>query len=134
MTVVEQLDHDGAGDVGHDAQSEDRQSRQRATGEEVQEAQHATGAGLGLERLDLAPTHARDRDVGAGLVQADDANREQNLVAKVRYTKDIRQALKHCSTLAVLVLVARGGRTNGEGQRHYGRRAAGGLDGGLGRR
>src|ERR1035441_7297337 len=57
----EQLDHDGARDVGHDPQTKCRETRQRATGEEVQEAEHAAGAGLTLEQLDLVPTHARDR-------------------------------------------------------------------------
>ncbi len=111
----EELDHDGARDVGHDAQSEDRESGERATGEEVQEAEHATGAGLGLEQSDLAPTHPGDRDVGAGLVEADDANREQDLVAEVWYAKDVPESPKHFWTLAVLVLVARSGRANGEG-------------------
>jgi len=54
----QQLDHDGARDVGHDAEAEDRESGQGATGEEVQETEHAAGAGLRLQVLDLAPAHA----------------------------------------------------------------------------
>ena len=61
----EQLDDDGARDVGHDPEAKDRESSQRPTREEVQEAEYAARSRLVLQGLDLGPA-----DAGNGQVRA----------------------------------------------------------------
>ena len=48
----EQLDDDRARDVGHHAEPEDREPRQRAAAEQVQEPERVLAPGLGGEELD----------------------------------------------------------------------------------
>ena len=91
----EQLNDDGAGDVGHDAQAEDGQAHQGAAAEEVEEAEHARGGGRALQALQLRPVDAGHGDVGPDLVQGDDGQREDDLVAKVGDPEDVGEPGEH---------------------------------------
>ena len=91
----EQLDDDGAGDVGHDAQAEDGQSDQGTPAEEVQEAEHARRRGRALQALQPGPVDPGHRDVGPDLVQGDDGEREDDLVAKVGNPEDVGEPGEH---------------------------------------
>ena len=91
----QQLDDDRAGDVRHDAQAEDGQAHQRAAAEEVQEAEDARGRGLRLQALQATPVHPGHGDVGTDLVQGDDGQREDDLVAKVGDPEDVGEPGEH---------------------------------------
>ena len=91
----QQLNDDGAGDVGHDAQAEDGQAHQRPTAEEVEEAENARGRRRALERLQPAPVHPRYGDVGPDLVEGDDGQGEDDLVAKVGDPEDVGEPGEH---------------------------------------
>ena len=139
----EQLDDDGARDVGHDAQAEDGQAHQRAAAEEVEEAEHARRRGRALERLQARPVDAGHGDVRPDLVQGDDGQREDDLVAKVGDPEDVGEPGEHGRflsvpsrwwSLAVHQGIARGGRAPvREGQRHPLDATARGGDRRLGR-
>ena len=88
----QQLDDDRAGDVGHDAQPEQGHPQQPAAGEEVEEAEDAGLLGRRLERLDLLDGDEGDDDVRPELVEADDEQGEEDLVAQVRDLEDVLQA------------------------------------------
>ena len=91
----EQLNDDGAGDVGHDAQAEDGQAHQGAAAEEVEEAEHARRRGRALQALQARPVDAGHRDVRPDLVQGDDGQREDDLVAKVGDPEDVGEPGEH---------------------------------------
>ena len=88
----QQLDDDRAGDVGHDPEPEQRHPQQPAAGEQVQEAEDAGLLGLRLEGLDLRDGDEGDDEVGPELVEPDDEQGEDDLVAQVRDLEDVLQA------------------------------------------
>ena len=91
----EQLNDDGARDVGHDAQAEDGQAHQGAPAEEVEEAEHARRGGRALQALQARPVDTGYRDVGPDLVQGDDGQREDDLVPKVGDPEDVGETGEH---------------------------------------
>ena len=62
---LQQLQDDRGGDVGHDAQREDRDPRQAAAGEQVQKAEDVGAAELLLDVVDRREVDARHGDVRA---------------------------------------------------------------------
>ena len=91
----EQLNDDGAGDVRHDAEAEHGQADQSPAAEEVEEAEHARGRRLALELLQVVPVDAGDRDVRPELVEGDDGQREDDLVAKVGDPEHVGEPGEH---------------------------------------
>ena len=85
----EQLDDDRAGDVGHDAEPEDGEPDERAAGEQVEEPEDPRGARGVLELLDPREADPGHGDVRPELVQRDDEQGEQDLVAQVRDPEDV---------------------------------------------
>src|SRR5690606_35037503 len=80
----QQLQDDGRRDVRHDAQREDRDLKQRATAEHVdQTEQTLIGLSVVDTGLDVPVVDARDRHVGTEPVHHDDAEREEQLLAQV---------------------------------------------------
>ena len=80
---LEEVDDDRAGDVRHDPEPENGEARERAAGEQVEEAEHARLVGRLLEALHLLEVDARHRDVRPDPVQDDDEQREEDLVPQV---------------------------------------------------
>ena len=77
-----QLHDDGGGDVGHDAQREDRHALDGAAGEHVEDAEHA--AGLLREGLrEGVRIDAGKRDIGAEAVDEQRAEREPDALLEV---------------------------------------------------
>lgn len=84
--ALHELHDDRRRDVGHDAEREHREVRKRTAGEQV-EHRHGHAVVLGRhERLrELAERDSRHGQVGAEAVQRQDGQREQDLLAKLRY-------------------------------------------------
>ena len=79
----QQLQDDRGGDVGHDPQREQRQAREAAAGEEVEEAEDVAAAEVALDFLERVDVDARGRDVGAEPVERQHRRREGELLADV---------------------------------------------------
>ena len=80
--ALHQLHDDGCGDVGHDAEREHREVRQRATGEQVE---HGHSHARVLEgRGKLMEGNARHRHVGTEAVQRKNSQGEEDLLAQLR--------------------------------------------------
>src|ERR1700683_3269616 len=62
---LQQLQDDGGGDVGHDAQRKQSDSRKASSREEVQESQDARAAELLLQVVDGREVDSRNRVIGA---------------------------------------------------------------------
>ena len=94
----EQLDDDAGGDVGHDAQREDRQLQQRTAGEQVDQR---VDAGV-LAALDLPDAllhvrvrHPGRRDRGARAVDRDHREGEEDLLPEVRRGQGRPESAEH---------------------------------------
>ena len=85
----QQLQDDAGGDVGHDAEREDRQLQQRAAGEQVDQAVDAGVVGPVDALLDLDVVDAGRRDGRPEPEEHDDEQHEQQLAAQVRCSKCI---------------------------------------------
>src|SRR6266511_746678 len=143
----EQLHDDRSRDVRHDPEEEDRDVRNRAPGEQVEEPDDPRALGLLLEVLDRVEVDERDREVGADPVDPDDDQREEDLVAQVGHPEHVPQAGEHggarpplaagSSSLSVGEGVPLGGGTPAERQRQALGAAASAFDrpdGGSGER
>ena len=92
----EDLHDDRRRDVRHDPEGEDGELGERAAGEQLEEAHHATAAlGLALQLLDGVEVDARRRHVGAHPVQGDDEQREEDLPPEVGDPEDVPDARQH---------------------------------------
>ena len=80
----QQLNHDGRGDIGKDAQGDDTHTAEGAAAEQVQESQHLVVA---EEVVELNLVNARQRYMGDKAVQGQDSQGEQYLGSKVRDTE-----------------------------------------------
>jgi hypothetical protein len=80
----EQLDDDACRDVRHDPEREDAQLQQRSTTEQVDQPVEGVALHQGQTGLDRGVVNARGRDDGTHAVDRDQAEGEQDLVAKVR--------------------------------------------------
>ena len=90
----QQLQDDRRRDVGHDAQSKNRQTAELPAGEQVHEAQQT--AFVLLEKLlQLVRIHTRRGNVSAQAVHRQQPKRKQNALAQVRNTKNVRQFFQH---------------------------------------
>ena len=135
----QQLDDDARGDVGHDPQPEHGHPGQGPAGEEVEEAEDPRGLRRRRQLGHLGEVDEGDRDVGPELVQGDDGQREEDLLAKVGNPKDVGQTGEHgaprCRSGPMLPVgegVALGRRpVVAEGKGDHGDRAAGSGDGRL---
>ena len=87
-----QLHDDRAGDVGHDAEREDRQAGQRTAGEQVDDVQEPARVRLALQDADV---HDGDRHVGAQPEDRDDEQREEDLRAEVRHPERVEERFQH---------------------------------------
>ena len=96
---AQQLHDDRRGDVGHDAQREDRQLEQCTAREEVDQLVEA-GCPLARRetRLHVPEVHERCRDEGAEPEQGDDAQGESDLAAKIRRAEDPPDGVEHSSS------------------------------------
>ena len=84
---AQQLDDDRRRDVGHDAQRENREIRQRTAREQVE---HGHGHARVLERVrELVERDAGHRHVRAETIQREDSQSEQDLLAQLRYLECI---------------------------------------------
>ena len=85
--ALHELHDDGGRDVGHDAQREHREVRQRAAREQVE---HRHGHARILERIrELVERDARHRHVRAEAVQCEYSQREEDLLTQLRYLERI---------------------------------------------
>src|SRR5699024_4523385 len=97
----QQLDDDARGDVRHDADREDRQLQQSATGEEVDQ-----GVQLGVlachrrveESPELGVVDARRRDLCADPVEDDDPEGEEDLLPQIPVLDRGRECGEHMSS------------------------------------
>ena len=86
----EQLQNNGGGNVGHDAEGENRHPAQVAAAKQVDEAEHT--AAVLLEELRQPVTVDAGRgDVSANAVDSQQAQREQHPPAQVGNPEDVRQ-------------------------------------------
>ena len=93
---LQQLQDDRRRDVGHDPQREDRDPRQAAAGEEVQQSEDARPAELLLEAVDRVEVDSRDGDVGAQAVDQQHPRREADLLPDVRDLEGAEDGGEHC--------------------------------------
>src|SRR6266540_389635 len=91
----EQLHDDRRRDVRHDPEEEDRDVRDRAAREEVEEAHDPGVLRLLLQVLDRVEVDERDRQVGADAVDPDDQQGEEDLVAQVGHPEHVPQPGEH---------------------------------------
>ena len=85
--ALHQLHDDRCRDVGHDAQRENREIRQRTAREQVE---HGHGHARVLERVrELVERDAGHRHVRAETIQREDSQSEQDLLAQLRYLECI---------------------------------------------
>ena len=91
----EDLHDDRAGDVRHDPEREHGELRERAAGEELEEAEHAALLGLLLQLLDAdrgrCPAPGRATRTGRGPASGG----EQDLVPEVRNLEHVLEAREH---------------------------------------
>jgi hypothetical protein len=93
---AQQLHDDRRGDVGHDAQREDRQLQQSATAEEVDELVETRGALVAGEAgLDVLVVDERRGDEATQPEERDDAEREPDLATQVGGAHDARDSSEH---------------------------------------
>ena len=90
----QQLQNDGRSNVGHDAQGENGQAAELAAGKKIDETQQAALVLL-EELLQLVRIHSRGGNVSTEAVDRQQPKREQNALAQVGNTKDVRQFLQH---------------------------------------
>ena len=91
----QELDDDGGGDVGHDAQREDAQLEQRATGEDVDEAEKililsSSDALLGVGQVDAGGRQDRPEPE-----QGHDAEGEEQLRPEVWRSERLSERAEH---------------------------------------
>ena len=91
---LEQLEDDRRVDVGHDPERENRQPPQRAAREHVEEAEQRPLRGL-EEGVESREVDARRRDVRPDAIDHEQAEREQDPLAQLRYRKDASDDLDH---------------------------------------
>ena len=91
----QQLQDDRGGDVGHDPQREEREPREAAAREEVEEAEDAGAAEVVLQFLDRVDVDARRGDVGAEPVEQQHRRREGELLANVGDAEGVRNGPEH---------------------------------------
>ena len=90
----QQLEDDGGGDVGHDAQGEDGQTAKVSAAEQVDQAERA--ARLLIEELgQQLEVDPGGRYLRAQTIDGQDAQREQDPLAQVGDAEDIGDLLKH---------------------------------------
>jgi hypothetical protein len=92
----EQLEDDGGGDVGHDAQGEDGQAAKVAAAEQIDEAEGAARL-LVKELRQQLEVHAGGRYLRAQTIYGQDTEGEQDPLAQVGDAEDISDLLKHKS-------------------------------------
>ena len=91
----EQLQDDRRGDVGHDPQREEREAREAAAREEVEEAEDVGAAEVALQFLDGVDVDARRRDVGAQPVEREHRRGEGEFLANVGDAESVRNGPEH---------------------------------------
>ena len=91
----EQLDDDRRRDVGHDPEPQHGGAGQGTAREQVQEAEQPLALRGVRDRVDRLEAHPGNGDVRAELVNGDDEQREEDLVAQVRHADDVLQASEH---------------------------------------
>src|SRR5208337_4672178 len=94
----QQLQNDGRGNVGHDAQGENRETAQLPAGKQVHKPEEA--AAVLLEKLrQLVGIHAGRGNVPTNAVNKQQSQGEQDAPAQVRNAENVRQFFKHyCKT------------------------------------
>ncbi len=90
----QQLEDDGRGDVGHDAQREDGHAAQVTAAEQVHQAERRSALRIEQE-LKLVGVHAGRGDERTQTVHGENAQCKQNPLAQVRNPEDIQKLLKH---------------------------------------
>ena len=91
----QELDDDGGGDVGHDAQREDAQLEQRAAGEDVDEAEQPLVLGLADTGLDVGQVDAGCRQDRPEPEQGHDAEGEEQLRPEVWRSERLGERAEH---------------------------------------
>ena len=91
----QQLQDDRGGDVGHDPQREEREAREAAAREEVEEAEDVGAAEVALQFLDGVDVDARRRDVGAQPVEQQHRRGEGEFLANVGDAESVRNGPEH---------------------------------------
>ncbi len=81
---MQELHDDRRRDVRHDAEHEDRELRERSTGEQVQEAHDPIGARRLLEHFELLDVDTGNRNVSAEAIQRNHEQREQGSCCAAR--------------------------------------------------
>ena len=99
----QQLQNNRGGNVGHDAQGEDRQPAQVAAAEQIDEAEQSA-AGVGKQACQGRRINAGCRQVAADAVDGKQPKREQYALAQVRNFEDVRQLLEHGKRASVPML------------------------------
>ena len=93
----EQLEDDRRGNVRHDAQRKDSKLAQISAGEEIDQAER--GATLGIEEVrERLGVDARRGNVRAQAIDREHRQGEEQTLAQVRDTKDIRKLFQHKTT------------------------------------
>src|SRR5665809_13924 len=103
----EKLHDDRRGDVGHDPQREHRHLSQGPTREQVDEPERATSGCLSGDLLSGLDVDTGCWDMRPKSVDADDEQREQNLVAQIGYAKSVRESLQKAHLAPFLGVLAR---------------------------
>ena len=91
----QQLQDDRGGDVGHDPQREEREAREAAAREEVEEAEDVGAAEVVLQFLDRVDVDSGRGDVGAQPVEEQHRRREGEFLADVGDAEGVRDGPEH---------------------------------------
>src|ERR1019366_2885345 len=92
---LQQLQDDRGGDVGHDPQREDRDPREPAAGEEVEQPEDVGAAELLLDVVDRGEVDARHRYVRAEAIDEQQTGRDGDLFADVRDLEGVEDRGEH---------------------------------------
>ena len=94
-----ELQDDRRRDVRHDPEREDRESRQRVAGEQVEQAEHRAALVAEVVR-DLVRVHARRRDEAPEPVERQDDGGEEEAAPELRHPPCVREPGEHYSASA----------------------------------
>src|SRR5260221_6728622 len=95
----QQLQDDRGGDVGHDPQREQTESREAPAREEVEEAEDVGAAEVALDFLHRLDVDAQRRYVGTEAVQRQHRRRAGELLANVGDAASVRNSPEHYGSI-----------------------------------